>query len=111
VSTQFLETTDQEARMLAHLIRGTAAEGEKHPQVALAEYREARRAAPESQVACLAVSGAQALNGDFSGADATAAECLALGNDPDRVDPWTLFRLGLMDATTTRWLHDEARRP
>ena len=44
-------------------------------------------------------------------ADATAAECLTLGHDPDHVDPWTLFRLGLMDATTTRWLHDEARRP
>ena len=63
------------------------------------------------QTACLAVSSAQAFTGDFAGADATAAECLTLGNDPDRVDPWTLFRLGLMDATTTRQLRDEARRP
>jgi hypothetical protein len=111
VSTQFLEAADPETRMLARLIRGTAAEREKKPEVALAEYREARRAAPESQTACVAVSTAQALNGDFAGADATAAECLTLGNDPDRVDSWTLFRMGLMDATTTRWLRDEARRP
>lgn len=111
LSTQFLETADSEARMLARLIRGTAAEREHQPQAALAEYREARRAAPESQTACLAVSSAQALNGDVAGADATAAECLTLGNDPERVDSWTLFRLGLMDATTMRWLHDEARRP
>jgi hypothetical protein len=111
VSTQFLETADPETRLLARLIRGTAAERERKPEVALAEYREARRAAPESQIACLAVSTAQALNADFAGADATAAECLALGSDPNRVDSWTLFRLGLMDATTTRRLHDEARRP
>jgi hypothetical protein len=111
VSAPFLETADAETRMIARLIRGTAAERERKPEVALGEYREARNAQPESQTACLAVSTAQALTGDFAGADATAAECLALGHDPDRVDSWTLFRLGLMDATTTRWLHDEARRP
>lgn len=111
VSTQFLDTADAEARLVAHLIRGTAAERERKLDVALAEYREAWRADSGSQTACLAVSSGQALNGDFAGADTTAAECLALGNDPDRVDPWTLFRMGLMDATTTRWLHDEARRP
>lgn len=111
ISTEFMESADSEARLIARLIRGTAAEHERRAEVALAEYREARRAAPGSQVACAAVSSAQALNGDFAGADATAAECLALGSDPDQVDPWTLFRLGLMDTTTTRWLHDEARRP
>jgi hypothetical protein len=111
VSARFLETADPEARMIARLIRGTAAERERKPEVALGEYREARNAQPESQTACLAVSSAQALNGDVAGADATAAECLALDRDPDHVDSWTLFRLGLMDATTTRWLRDEARRP
>ncbi len=111
VPTAFLETADAEARLLARLIRGTTAERERKSDVALAEYREARRAAPGSQTACLAVSSAQALNGDFAGSDATATECLTLGNDPEHVDPWTLFRIGLMDATTTRWLHDEARRP
>lgn len=111
VPTAFLETADAEARLLARLIRGTTAERERRSNVALAEYREAWRAAPGSQTACLAVTSAQALNGDFAGSDATAAECLTLGNDPEQVDPWTLFRMGLMDATTTRWLHDEARQP
>lgn len=111
VPIEFLETADAEARLLARLIRGTAAERERKFDVALAEYREARRVAPDSQTACLAVSSALALTGDFAGADTTAAECLTLGSDPDHVDPWTLFRMGLMDATTTRWLHAEARRP
>ncbi len=111
VSAEFLEGADAEARQVARLIRGTAAERERRFDVALAEYREAWRAEAGSQTACLAVSSGQALNDDFAGADATAAECLALGNDPDRIDSWTLFRMGLMDATTTRWLRDEARRP
>lgn len=111
VSAEFLEAADAEARLVARLIRGTAAERERKFDVALAEYREAWRADAGSQTACLAVSSGQALNGDFAGADASAAECFALGNDADRVDSWTLFRMGLMDATTTRWLHDEARRP
>ena len=110
VSTEFLATADAEVQLIARLIRGTAAERERKYDVALAEYRGARLAAPGSQTACLAVSSAQASNGDFTGADATAAECFAPDNDPDRADPWTLFRLGLMDATTTRWLHDEARQ-
>ncbi len=111
VSAEFLDTADAQPRLVARLIRGTVAERERKFDVALTEYREAWHADAGSQTACLAVSGGQALNGDFAGADTTAAECLALGNDADRIDPWTLFRMGLMDSTTTRWLHDEARHP
>lgn len=110
VSAGFIKDASPEARLLAHLLRGTAAERERKADVALAEYRDARSAAPESQPACLAVSSAQALNGDFAGANATAAECLTLGDDPTHVDPWTLFRMGLMDTTTAQGLRDEARR-
>ena len=100
-----------EERLVAHLLRGTAAERERKADVALAEYRDARSAVPESQTACLAVSSAQALAGDFSGANATAVECLTLGDGPDYVDPWTLFRMGFMDTTTAQGLRDEANRP
>lgn len=109
VSTEFLDKADAEARQIARLIRGTVAERERKADLALAEYQEARLAAPASQTACLAVSGAHALKGDFTSADTTAAECFTLGTDPDYVDAWTLFRMGLMDQTTTRWLRDQAR--
>lgn len=111
LSTEFLKTVNAETRLIARLIRGTAAEREKRADRALAEYLDARLAAPGSQPACIAVSRAKALAGDFAGAEVTAAECLTLAHDPDSVDPWTLFLMGLMDTTTTRWLHDEARRP
>jgi hypothetical protein len=110
VSAGFIKDASPEARLVAHLLRGTAAERERKADAALAEYRDARRAAPDSQTACLAVSSAQALTGDFAGADATAAECLTLGDERDHVDPWTLFRMGFMDTTTARELRDEALR-
>lgn len=110
VSAGFIRDASPETRLVAHLLRGTAAERERKADIALAEYREARSAAPGSQTACLAVSSAQALNGDFAGSDATAAECLTLGGDPDYVDPWIVFRTGFMDTTAARRLRDEARR-
>jgi hypothetical protein len=110
VSPAFIQSATNEARLLAHLIRGTAAEHERNASSALAEYTAARLAAPDSQTACLAVSSAQALNGELSDARGTAADCLELDNDPQTVDSWTLFRLGLMDATTTEALRGEARR-
>ena len=55
--------TSPEAQYLAHLLRGTSAERERNATSALAEYEAARLAAPDSQTACLAVSSAQALNG------------------------------------------------
>ena len=52
-----------------------------------------------------------ALNGQLGEARGTAAECLKPGTGAPAVDSWTLFRLGLMDATTTEGLREEARRP
>ena len=113
VSAQFLETADTEARMLARLIRGTAAEQRaKTRRSRLPNIVKPARSMPESQTACLAVSSAQALNGRLRRAPTPPRPSVSSSaRDPDHVDPWTLFRLGLMDATTTRWLRDEARRP
>jgi hypothetical protein len=111
ISEAFIQAASHEAQFLAHLFRGTAAERERNALSALAEYKAARLVVPESQTACVAVSSAQALNGQLSEARATAAQCLGLASDTQAVDSWTLFRLGLMDATTSEGLRDEARRP
>ena len=111
VSTEFIRGASHEAQFLAHLLRGTAAERERNAPSALAEYTAARLVVPDSQTACVAVSSAQALNGQLSDARGTAAECLNRGATTQTVDSWTLFRLGLMDATTTERLREEARRP
>ena len=111
VSPAFIEGAYVEARFLAHLLRGTAAEHEKNAASALTEYEAARRLVPDSQTACAAVSSAHALNGQLSDARATAAECLTLVSGATEVDAWTLFRLGLMDTTTTESLRADARRP
>jgi hypothetical protein len=111
VSPGFISGGNQEARFLAHLLRGTAAERERNASSALAEYKAARMLVPHSQTACVAVSSAQALNDQLSEARSTAADCLKLGTGAPAVDSWTLFRLGLMDATTSEALREEARRP
>jgi hypothetical protein len=111
VSPSFLEGASNEARFLAHLLRGTAAEHERNAPSALVEYQAARSVVPESQTACVAVSSAQALNGQLNDARVTATECLRAGSGAQTVDPWTLFRLGLIDSTTTDGLREEARRP
>jgi hypothetical protein len=111
VSPAFIQGANPEARFLAHLLRGTAAERERNPLSALAEYTAARSVIPHSQTACVAVSSAQASSGHLSDARGTAAECLNRGADTQTVDSWTLFRLGLMDAATTESLRSEARRP
>jgi hypothetical protein len=111
LSPAFIKNTSHETRYLAHLLRGTAAERERNAPVALAEYNAARLLLPDSQTACVAVSSAHALNGEFNEAQRTAAECLKPGSGEPAVDAWTLFRLGLMDATTVDGLRAEARRP
>ena len=108
---QFINQANLEAQYLAHLLRGTAAERDRDPASALAEYQAARLAAPESQTACLAVSNAHALNGQVGAARSTAVECLAPGRKAPAVDAWTIFRLGLMDQSTATAMRDEARRP
>lgn len=110
VPLEFIKQASPEARYLAHLLRGTAAERERNAAAALAEYEAARLAAPDSQTACLAVSSAQALNDQPIQARRTAVGCLASGQKPPEVDAWTVFRLGLMDLTTTAAMRDEARR-
>jgi tetratricopeptide (TPR) repeat protein len=110
VPPDFIKKTNQEARYLAHLLRGTSAEREHNPGSALAEYEAARLTAPDSQTACLAVSSAQALNGQVGESRNTAGRCLAAGHSAPEVDAWTLFRIGLMDLTTTMAMRDEARR-
>lgn len=111
VSPGVIQKASNEARFLAHLLRGTAAERQRNATAALAEYTAARLLVPDSQTACVAVSSAQALNGQLSEARGTAGECLKPGAGESTVDSWTLFRLGLMDATTTEGLREEARRP
>ena len=111
VSPEFIQGASHEAQFLAHLLRGTAAERERNAPSALAEYIAARLVVPDSQTACVAVSSAHALNGQLSDARGTAVECLSRGTGAQAVDSWTLFRLGLMDATTTEGLREEARRP
>lgn len=110
VSPAFIKAASPEAQFLAHLLRGTAAERERNPSSALAEYKAARLAAPTSQTACLAVSSAQSSSGQLSEGRATAIECLAPGPGAPDVDPWAVFRTGLLDLTTTTALRDEARR-
>jgi tetratricopeptide (TPR) repeat protein len=107
---EFIQKTNPEARYLAHLLRGTSAEREQNATSALAEYEAARAAAPDSQTACLAVSSAQALNGRMGESRRTAVECLDPGLGALEVDAWTVFRIGLMDLTTTTAMRDEARR-
>jgi hypothetical protein len=107
---EFIKQASPEARYLAHLLRGTAAERERNAAPALAEYEAARLVAPESQTACLAVSSAQALNGRVGESRDTAIECLNPAVEPPEVDAWTVFRLGLTDLTTTTAMRDEARR-
>ena len=111
LSPAFLQGASREAQFLGHLLRGTAAEYERDASSALAEYTSARSLLPDSQTACVAVSSAHALNGQLREARATATECLTPNADAPAVDSWTLFRLGLMDATATEGLRDEARRP
>jgi len=111
VSQEFIKAASDEAQFLAHLLRGTAAERERNAVSALAEYQAARLLIPDSQTACVALSSAQALNGQLIEARGTAAECLEPGSSAQAVDSWTLFRLGLLDATTTEGLREEARRP
>jgi hypothetical protein len=111
ISPQAMEPASNEARFLAHLLRGTAAERERNFPLALAEYRAARLVLPNSTTACVATSAAHVLNGELREARRTSFGCLETGSVRTEVDAWTLFRLGLMDATTTNSLRDEARRP
>lgn len=110
VPADFIKKTNPEARYLAHLLRGTSAEREQNAASALAEYQAARAAVSDSQTACLAVSSAKALNGQVRESRSTALECLNPALEPPEVDAWTMFRLGLMDLTTTTAMRDEARR-
>jgi tetratricopeptide (TPR) repeat protein len=110
VPLEFITQASPEAQYLSHLLRGTSAEREQNPKAALAEYEAARLVAPNSQTACLAVSSAQALNGQVSLSRSTALDCLDAGRDAPEVDAWTIFRIGLMDLTTTTAMRDEARR-
>ena len=111
VPTGFVTEASHEAQYLAHLLRGTAAERQRNAAAALAEYSAARMVVPNSQTACVAVSSAQAQSGQLGEARRTAGECLERGAGAATVDAWTLFRMGLMDATTVDGLREEARRP
>jgi hypothetical protein len=111
VSLDFISGASREAQFLAYLLRGTAAERRSQPSTALAAYEAARGVVPGSQTACVAVSSAQALIGRLDAARGTAAECLRQGAAAAAVDAWTLFRMGLIDATTAAELRAEAQRP
>jgi tetratricopeptide (TPR) repeat protein len=104
-------STEPEARYLALLFRGASAERDRNLAEAIRDYDEARRADVDTQTACVALSHAHDLAGNVQQSAAAAAECLARDVAADDMDPWWPFRVGLMDLTTTKWLHDHAFQP
>ena len=104
-------STDPEARYLALLFRGAIAERDRNLAEAIHDYEEARFEDVDPQTACVTLSHAHGLAGNVPQSAAAAAECLARDVAADDMDPWWPFRVGLMDLTTTKWLHDRAVRP
>jgi len=104
-------STDPEARYLALIFRGAIAERDRSLAEAIHEYEEARREDVDTQTACVTLSHAYGLAGDLSRSAAVAAECLARNSVAEEMDPWWPFRAGLMDLSTTKWLHDRAVQP
>jgi tetratricopeptide (TPR) repeat protein len=104
-------STDPEARYLALLFRGSIAERDRHLAEAIHDYEDARREDVDIQTACVTLSHAYGLAGDLSRSAAVAAECLARNTVAEEMDPWWPFRAGLMDLSTTKWLHDHAVQP
>jgi len=104
-------STDPEARYLALILRGAIAERDRSLAEAIHDYEEARREDVDTQTACVALSHAYGLAGDLSRSAAVAAECLARSTVAEEMDPWWPFRAGLMDLSTTKWLHDHAVQP
>jgi hypothetical protein len=101
-------STDPEARYLALLFRGAIAERDRSLAEAIHNFEDARREDVDTQTACVTLSHAHGLAGDLTRSAAIAIECLARDTGAEVMDPWWPFRAGLMDLTTTNWLHDHA---
>lgn len=111
-ATGILRTsTDPEARYLSLLFRGAITERDRSPAEAIHDYDDARREDVDTQTACVALSHAQGVAGELSRSAAVAVECLARDTGDGDMDPWWPFHAGLMDLTTTKWLHDRAVQP
>jgi tetratricopeptide (TPR) repeat protein len=104
------DEAEPEIRYLAHLFLGRIAERDRHLPVAIAEYEAARAAAPQFQSACVALSNAYSLAGDLPRARTASIECLTLESNDENPDPWWMFDAGLLDVTTTKWVHEEVQR-
>jgi tetratricopeptide (TPR) repeat protein len=104
-------STDPEARYLALLFRGAIAERDRSLAEAIHDFEDARREDVDTQTACVALSHAYSLAGDLSRSATVAAECLARNTGEEVMDPWWPFDAGMMDLTTTKWLHDHAVQP
>lgn len=93
---------------LAALFRGRSFELARHLERAVDSYRQAHAAAPQCQVATLALSNALALLGDRKNAVAVASRVASVG--PDRCDdPWWLYDYGeawRLEATLAALRHD-----
>lgn len=107
----FRTSTDPEARYMALLFHGAIAERDRTLAEAIHDYEVARREDVDTQTACVTLSHAHGLAGDLPRAAAVAAECLTRDVAAEDMDPWWPFRTGLMDLTTTKWLHDHAIQP
>ena len=104
-------STDPEARYLALLFRGAIAERDRSLAEAIHDFEDARREDVDTQTACVTLSHAYGLARDLSRSAAIAVECLARDTVAEEMDPWWPFRAGLMDLSTTKWLHDRAVQP
>jgi len=104
------DAADPEIRYLAHLFLGRIAERDRHLPEAITEYEAARAPAPQFQSACVALSNAYSLAGDLQRARTASIECLTLESDSEDPDPWWMFEAGLLDVTTSKWLHEQVQR-
>lgn len=111
LATAIEDAADSETLYLAHLLRGLATARGRSAGDAIADYEAAERVLPEAQTACVALSHAYEEAARLPEAQRLANRCLPRTAGSEIADPWWVFRLGLPDPATVRWLHEEARRP
>jgi tetratricopeptide (TPR) repeat protein len=89
------KTGDERQRYLARLLLGRLAQREGKTDEAIADYRRALEAWPESQAATLALAHAvEAKSGTAAAGKLVATAVLAPRKDDARVDPWRSYLFG-----------------
>lgn len=88
------ETREPRLLYLAHLLLGGAAEAAGRSAEALAHFKDALRADPDSPSARLALSHAQQRAGDLRAAGESARAALASQPPDGRLDAWIQYPLG-----------------